>query len=221
VPYAVIHNFVDPPRSAPPEQLWADLVTTGSLEGVKNHSFLLHVLAEAKRAGRTLTLDVFGDGPLRHDLPSEARALGVDGQVRFRGFRTDVRNFLPGYRAYVHASYSESLPLAIIEAMAAGLPIVAGKIAGIAELVDEGVEGRFWNLDDPAAAARTLIGLLDSEPERLRAGAAARARFSRDFDVEVVAPRLLSFLTETPRLGPSFRTPIQARDAAVPMTAAR
>ncbi len=78
----------------------------------------------------------------------------------------DVRDFLPGYRAYVHASYSESLPLAIIEAMAAGLPIVAGNTGGISELCDDGVEARFWPLDDPAQAAATLI-----EPARLRAGA--------------------------------------------------
>ena len=74
---------------------------------------------------RSLTLDVFGDGPCRKDLLRQAH-LGLETQVRFRGFRPDVRDFLPGYRAYVHASYSESLPLAIIEAMAAGLPIVAG-----------------------------------------------------------------------------------------------
>ena len=78
-----------------------------------------------------------------------------------RGFRPDVRDFLPRYRAYVHASYSESSSLAIIEAMAAGLPIVAGNIGPFSELCDEGVEARFWPLDDPAQAAASPIGLLD------------------------------------------------------------
>ena len=105
-----------------------------------------------------------------------------------------MRDFLPGYRAYVHASYSESLPLAIIEAMAAGLPIVAGNIGGISELCDDGVEARFWSLDDPAQAAATLIDLLDCEPARLTAASAASERFRRDFDADVIAPRLRSFL---------------------------
>jgi glycosyltransferase involved in cell wall biosynthesis len=94
----------------------------------------------------------------------------------------------------VHASYSESSSLAIIEAMAAGLPIVAADIGPISELCDDGVEARFWSPDDPDQAAAMLIDLLDSEPARLLAASAARQRFHRDFDAEVVGPRLRSFL---------------------------
>jgi glycosyltransferase involved in cell wall biosynthesis len=84
--------------------------------------------------------------------------------------------------------------LAIIEAMAAGLPIVAGNIGPIAELCDDGVEARFWPLDDPIQAAATLLELLDSEPTRLMAASAASERFRRDFDADLIAPRLWSFL---------------------------
>ena len=194
VPYEVIGNFVAPLEAGHDQEPLGDLVTIGHLEPVKNHRFMLEVLAEAKRAGRSLTLDAFGEGPLRQDLIRLARSLGLEEQVRFRGFRRDVRKFLPRYRAYVHASYSESSSLAIMEAMGAGLPIVAGNIGPISELCDDGVEGRFWPLDDPVKAAATLIGLLDSEPARLTAANAARERFRRDFDAEVVAPRLCSFL---------------------------
>ena len=197
VPSAVIGNFVAPPHRQPRRDSHGDIVTTGNLDIVKNHRFLLAVLAEAKRAGRTLTLDVFGEGPCRKDLLRQTYALGLDQQVRFQGFRPEVRDFLPGYRAYVHASYSESSSLAIMEAMAAGLPIVAGNIGPIAELCDDGVEGRFWPLDDPVHAAAILIGLLESEPERLKAAAAASERFGRDFDANVIGPRLLSFLQGT------------------------
>jgi glycosyltransferase involved in cell wall biosynthesis len=194
VPTVVIANFVAPLPPRPKQKPIGDLVTVGNLLGPKNHRFLLDVLAEAKRAGRQFTLDVFGDGPCRKDLLQLACGLGLEGQVRFRGFRADVRDFLPGYRAYVHASYRESLPLAIIEAMAAGLPIVAGQIGGIAELCDDGAEARFWPLDDPARAAAVLTGLLDCEAERSKAASAAAARFRRDFDAEVLGPRLRAFL---------------------------
>jgi len=172
----------------------ADLVTVGNLEAVKNHRYLLQVLAEARQAGRTYTLDIFGEGPMRKELQQLITTLGLESQVRLCGFRPDVRDGLPGYRACVHASYSESLPLAIIEAMAAGLPVVAGDAGGIPELFDEGVEGYLWPLDDPARAAEVLIGLMDDEPKRSMAGAAALARFRRDFDADVIAPRLLSFV---------------------------
>jgi glycosyltransferase involved in cell wall biosynthesis len=194
VPYAVIGNFVAPWPAKPGQESHGDLVTVGNLDLVKNHRFLLSVLAEAKRAGRSLTLDIFGEGPCRKDLERQASSLGLAEQIRFRGFRTDVRDFLPGYRAYVHASYSESSSLAIMEAMAAGLPIVAADIGPIAELCDEGVEARFWPLDDPVRAAATLIDLLGNEPARLKAARAARERFRRDYDAAVVGPELRSFL---------------------------
>jgi glycosyltransferase involved in cell wall biosynthesis len=194
MPSAVIGNFVEPaPQSA--GQALRDLVTIGHLEPVKNHRYMLQVLAEASRAGRPLTLDIFGDGPLHKELVRQVRALGLEGQVRFMGYRSDVRDFLPRYRAYVHTSYSESSSLAIIEAMAAGLPIVAASIGPIAELCDDGIEARFWPLDDPVKAAVTLTDLLGSEAARSAAAAAARERFRRDFDASVIAPRLLSFLT--------------------------
>jgi len=88
------------------------------------------------------------------------------------------------------------LPLAIIEAMAAGLPVVAAASGGVAELFDDGVEGRLWPLDDPDQAAAILIALMDDEEKRSLAGAAALARFRRDFDAEVTAPRLLSFVMD-------------------------
>ncbi|HEX9116186.1 MAG TPA: glycosyltransferase [Anaerolineae bacterium] len=197
VPYAVIGNFVASWPAASNQEQHGDLVTIGNLDLVKNHRFLLSVLAEAKRAGRSLTLDIFGEGPCREDLVRQASSLGLEHQVHLRGFRRDVRDFLPGYRAYVHASYSESSSLAIMEAMAAGLPIVAGNIGPISELCDEGMEGRFWPLDDPAEAASILIDLLDSEPARLKAARAARERFRRDFDADVVGPELTSFLMGT------------------------
>jgi glycosyltransferase involved in cell wall biosynthesis len=81
--------------------------------------------------------------------------------------------------------------------LAAGLPIVAADIGSIAEPCDEGVEARFWPLDDPARAAAVLIDLLDNEQTRLKAARAARERFRRDYDAAVVGPELRSFLMGT------------------------
>jgi glycosyltransferase involved in cell wall biosynthesis len=111
-----------------------------------------------------------------------------------RGARRDVRRFLPSYRVYAHASYHESSSLAIIEAMAAGLPIITGGIGPLPELCDDGVEGRYWPLDNPARAADVLVQFLGSEPARSRAAAAAKDRFHREFASTILAPRLTSFL---------------------------
>ena len=200
LPSEVIGNGVTPAAatvSGPGEREQpADLVTVGRLDEAKNHRFLLDVLAAARRTGRRVTLDVYGDGPLRRDLARRVSALDLDGQVRLLGFRADVRQRLPAYRAYAHASYAETSSLAIIEAMAAGLPVVAAGIGPIPELCQDGAEARFWPLDDPARAAGMLLELLDSPSALAAAASAARARFERDFDIDVVGGRLRSFLVE-------------------------
>ncbi len=215
VPSAVIGNFVAPLPPEPGRASLGDLVTVGNLTRAKNHRFLLEVLAEARRAGRALTLDVFGEGQCRKDLLQQAQSLGLEGQVRLRGFRPDVCRFLSGYRAYVHASYVDAQPLAIIEAMAAGLPVIAGDVGGISELCDDGVEARFWPLDDPGQAAAILTDLLDCESARLKTAQAAGERFRRDFDVNVVGPRLRSFLLGTPGSAPRGQ-PARGREVSAP-----
>jgi glycosyltransferase involved in cell wall biosynthesis len=196
VPSAVIGNGVAPLAVTAPAEPLADLVSIGRLDAAKNHRFLLDVLAEAGRAGRRVTLDIYGEGPLRRDLARRISALGLAGQVRLLGRRDDVRHQLPAYRAYTHASYAETSSLAIIEAMAAGLPVVAAGIGPIPELCADGAEARFWPLDDPARAAAILLELLDSPTALAGAANAARARFKRDFDMGVVGARLMSFLLQ-------------------------
>ncbi len=194
----IVHNFVASPPNHGRTNLVGDLVTVGGLDSHKNHKFLIDVLATIKARGRDLTLDLFGTGPCETELRRQAISLGVAHQVRFQGFRSDVRRHLPHYRLYVHASRTEVGPLAIIEAMAAGLPIVAGKVGGIAEFLTDGFEGRFWSLSDPESAATTLLELLDDEKAIRAASAAASERFATQFDAATVAPGLLSFLIHGP-----------------------
>lgn len=197
VPGAVIPNFV----RAIPEQAVApraDLVSVGNLEAVKNHRYLFRVLAAARERGFRYTLDVFGEGVEEPNLLALAAELGIEDQVRLCGFRRDVPQLLPGYRLYVHASYSESSSLAIMEAMGAGLPVVSSDAGALPELFEDTEHGRFWPIDDPQRGADILVDLLESEEELRRAGRAAREKFRTDYDADVVAPRLVAFLRSAP-----------------------
>jgi len=204
MPSIVIPNFVedaglpDSDGATPSAPAQADLVSVGGLEPAKNHAFLLRVLAEANRLGRRYRLDIVGDGPCRGDLGALAAALGVEEQVRLLGYRSDVRSLLPRYRLYVHASTREVMALAPIEALAAGLPVVAAPVGGLTDMVDADVEGLFWSVTDPAAAARLLVDLLEDRDRLARMSLAARARFARSLDAAVVAPRLFDFLRSVP-----------------------
>lgn len=208
VPGVVIHNFARAVSLSAVAPL-GDLVSVGNLEAVKNHRYLFQVLAAARERGFRYTLDVFGEGIERGNLLALAADLGIDDQVQLRGFQRDVPRLLGGYRLYVHASYSESLPLAIIEAMGAGLPVVSSGAGGVPELFEDPEHGRFWPIDDPQRGAEILIDLLESEHELRRAGRAALERFRSDYDADVVAPRLVSFLRCTRAL------PVDRRPASV------
>ena len=137
-----------------------------------------------------------------------AAELGIVDQVRLCGFRRDVPRLLTGYRVYVHASYSESSSLAIMEAMGAGLPVVSSDAGALPELFDDPEHGRFWPIGDPQRGAEILIDFLASEVEVRRAGRAALDKFRSDYDAEVVAPRLVSFLRSAPATTDDVHSPV-------------
>lgn len=197
VPSTIIPNFIrDGARDrAPGLGPAADLVTVGTLEPRKNQVFLLEVLAEAAALGRRFSLDIIGDGSCRSMLARRAEELGVAGDVRFLGNRPDVRAQLPGHRLYVHAARHEAFGIALIEAMSAGLPVLAAPVGGIPEVLDAGRAGTFWSLEDPAEAARTLVALLDDPAALAEAGRAARARFLARYRAEEAGAELARFLT--------------------------
>lgn len=197
---AVVSNFITPFEIGVPGGPEADLVTVGSLELHKNHAYLLDILAAANRMGRRYTLDVFGAGSQRGPLVKRAGELGLSGQVRFMGFRPDVRTSLAAHRAYVHTSAREAHPIAVIEAMAAGLPLLVAPSGGIAEVCDEESGARLWPLDDATRAASILIELMEDDVERARAACRALAAFRERFDAAAVAPRLYRFLMDDPLL---------------------
>ncbi|WP_410787974.1 glycosyltransferase family 4 protein [Kribbella sp. C-35] len=197
VPGIVIPNPVNIPSPGAVSPHSADLITVGALEPRKNHSYLLEVLGAAARRGHRYTLSVVGDGPDRRALQAQAKALGLGDQVRFLGYQADPPSLMAGHRLYCHTATMENLPIALLEAMAGGLPVVAGAVGGIPEIVRPGQEGQFWPLDDPEAAAGVLIEVLE-DPVRLRAMAAsATVRAEAEFSSEVVGKRLVSFLENT------------------------
>lgn len=126
---------------------------------------------------------IVGDGPLRQELEETAERLGLREQVRFAGLQEDVAPFLAALDLYLMSSQFEGLPLALLEAMAAGVPVVATAVGGIPEVVIDGREGMLVPFGDPADLTREVLALL-AEPERRRQLAvAARRRVEQDFSV--------------------------------------
>lgn len=195
VPSIVVPNFVFPPTPKATPGLRSDLISIGTLEARKNQAYLLHVLSEAAGRGRRYSLSVVGDGPDRHQLERLAAELGLREQVHFLGQQPNAARLLAGHRAYVHAAVMENLPIALIEALAASLPVLAAPVGGIPELLSDGVEGRYWPLDDPATGAERLVELLENPVQRERYAQAAARRYALNHHPVVAAGRLAEFLS--------------------------
>ena len=190
----VIYNAVD----------WAQLQTTATREefrrsiGVpidapaagiiarlteqKAHRVLFESMTQPELSA--LHLIVVDDGELRDDLRSRVESLGLQSRVHFLGARRDLGNILAAIDIFTMPSYWEGLPLSMVLAMGAGLPVVASRVAGIPEVVKHGVSGLLVEAGNSAQLGRALASLVTDAALRRRLGEAARAFVLPRFGVD-------------------------------------
>jgi sugar transferase (PEP-CTERM/EpsH1 system associated) len=150
------------------------------LEPVKGTSFLIQALAQVDNA----TLVVIGDGAERTALKALAQDLGVAGRIQWTGHRRDVPTLLPAFDLYVQPSLHEGMPNTILEAMAAGLSVVATAVGGTPEVVDDGITGLLVPPRDPDALAGAITALLRDPSLRHKMGRAGPERVKDHFSLE-------------------------------------
>jgi glycosyltransferase involved in cell wall biosynthesis len=158
------------------------LICVGALEPVKAHDVLFEAFAAVRAQAPNVRLWLVGEGYLRESLEQRSAALGLADAVRFLGWQTDVHALIAAADLSVLASRSEGMPLAVIESMACGRAVVATRVGGTAEIIEDGRSGLLVPPDSAARLSSALLGLVrDAElRERLaRAGLTrARERFS-------------------------------------------
>jgi glycosyltransferase involved in cell wall biosynthesis len=188
---------VEPARVTLREELGLDpadtlLVAVGNLYTVKGHRCVIDALALLGPRHRRLHFAIAGRGDLATALADHARACGVAGRLHLLGLRSDVGAVLAAADIFVHPSLSEGLPLALLEAMFAGRPIVASDVGEIGTALAGGEAGLLVEPGDAQALSSALDRLL-REPEFARAlGARARRRAFAEFDVRQMVCRYAS-----------------------------
>lgn len=198
---AVLYNGVDCGRFAPRARV-ADrgldrpltIGSVGRLVAVKNYALLLQAAAGLPEDLRARVL-LIGDGPERPALERLAAELNPAGAVTIAGNQADVPAALAAMDIFVLPSLSEGLSNTVLEAMAAGLPVVATRVGGNPELVEHGVTGLLFGSGDVHELSEHLTRLARDPALRLRLGEAARARACSEFAIDSMVRRYADLYT--------------------------
>jgi len=167
----VVHNGVELPAGIEPRPRGEGalrLVAVGNLYPVKNHALLIEAVAVLAAKGIDTRLTILGRGAEHEALQRRAQELGIAERIDLAGFRDDVSAVLSESDLFVSSSLSEGMPLSFLEAMGHALPVVASRVGGVPEIVEDGRQGLLYPANDLNAAAARIESLARDEGLRLR-----------------------------------------------------
>lgn len=181
-----------PERRPRPQPAPLHLLAVGRLEREKGHLILLEALAELETDGPPPQLTLVGDGSGRERLRERARELGLGERVSLVGKagQDTIRQHYAAADLFCLPSLGEGVPVVLMEAMAMTLPVVATRVGGVAELVEDGVSGRIVSPGSPAELAAAIAELAADPSRRERMGTCGRERVLSGFSIERAANRL-------------------------------
>lgn len=165
--------------------------TVGRLTPVKGIAYLLQAARILLRQGANVKVLVVGDGNIRQDLMTQTHDLGITQHVVFLGHREDTDALLLALDIFVLPSLSEGIPMALLEAMAACRAVVASRVGGIPEIVDDGIEGFLVEPMDVDSLAERCRLLIESPDVAIKMGEQGRKRVERDFSATAMADRVV------------------------------
>jgi len=165
-----------------PEKL--GIVCVGRLSPEKGQLELLDALAILKNDEQYFHLVYLGDGPMKDSIAKRAQELGLVEKISFAGFRREIGEWLPNFDIFILPSKWEGVSMALLEAMACGLPVVAIAVGGTPEIVVHGSTGFLVSPQDPKEMARAILTLIRDPHLRLRMGMAGYQRIHTQFTIE-------------------------------------
>lgn len=175
-----------------------EVLTVGRVDPVKGQPLLVEAMAELRRRGVDARLTIVGGGDGLADLQALAAGLGVTDAVHFAGAvgQDEIRAYYARADAFALPSFAEGLPVVLIEAMASGLAVVASRITGIPELVEDGVSGLLVTPSRGDELAEALAELAADPARREAMGRAGREKVVAEFDIERTASELAAVFAE-------------------------
>jgi glycosyltransferase involved in cell wall biosynthesis len=170
--------------------------SVGRLVREKDFPTLIRAVGKLHRQGIRCRLELVGEGPSRSDIEATVREEGVDELVTLAGSQKDVDAWLKRWSVFASSSIQEGQPVALLEAMAHGLPCVATDVGGVSQTLDNGSEGIVVPPDNTDALAAALARLIADPGLRSAFGSKARERVKREFSIDSLAARCMDIYRE-------------------------
>jgi len=198
VELARITEMAAMPDAVPPKEAPVRLVSVGRLHPAKGTDVLLHALAKINRQGDDWECYILGDGSERSRLTQLAEAFGLNGRLSFVGYKRNPYAWLRTTDIFVSPSRWETFGIAIVEAMALGLPVIASATDGAKDIISDSVNGLLVPVDDASALADAITKLMHNPSLRQRLGEKARQK-AQQFDASLIAQRYAELLEQLMR----------------------
>lgn len=181
-----------------PQSGQVTLIAVGRLATIKNHALLLRAFALLVRRYPQCRLVIVGDGPLRLPLDQSIRELGIGHAASILGFRSDIDELLGQADIFVLSSHYEGISIALLEAMRAGLPVIATRVGGNPETVRDRETGLLVAADDESALLEAMLELVRMPDLQQKYGRAGRVFFEKEFSLEQMTARTLNVYRQSP-----------------------
>ena len=191
LPNAIIVKDFEKKQAELDSQENLGLVTVGSLTPLKNHAYLIRVIQEIDKQNIDATIDLIGDGPLFSEIQSMVHDLSLDKATFLHGKQTNVSSFYQKNALYIHSAKSEGFGLTQIEAMAAGLPVIALDAGGNRDIVQDGINGYLLPQDaSPQVFAEKILAIWQDK-EHLASLQQGAINTATEFDIKPYCKKLV------------------------------
>ena len=171
------------------------LLTVGRLVYEKGHEFLVQAVPSVIQSFPNITVGICGTGPLFRQLQEQISALAIENKIILLGQWENVRELLAAADAFILPSRWEGLPMALLEAMMAGLPVIATRVQGVEEVIEDGVHGFLVPLENSEELSKAILQLLSDPDQCQRMGIAASSRILQGYTTDQMCEKYLRVVT--------------------------
>lgn len=173
----------------------------GRLSPEKGPDIFIQVASNVHKKLPDCHFVLVGEGPMRGRLQNEINSLGLGNHIHLAGLQSDMPQVYASLDLVVSTSYSEGMPLAMMEAMASGLPIVATNVGGVIDIVEVGGTGLLHGIGESNRLAESVVTLMSDESTRIAMGKAARKRIEEKFELSESIGQVLELLRSLTQVG--------------------